>query len=154
MRKIFERIYISEFGPLIFKHLSSLPNRPNSKKFDLGIDKNACLINWGYLKNLEKECKKRNENCELVNFLIPQNFLVYTNPKNPHTLLDYNERIEAYNNKKLIKNVIDNSIKLGLKTIDLSEYLDENDYLYHDGHFNSNGHSKVSNIIIKYLNNF
>lgn len=158
MRRFFSRVYYSSFGPRLFSR-KALPNRNNSIATDRGDNSNACQEAFSYLKELEVQCKERNAGCQLINFLIPQIFLVYNNYDNNvgfgYTELSSKDQSLAFASGKLISNVVSNCSKLGLTCVDLRPTLQspKNTMLYikNDGHWNKDGHAIVARLLEAWL---
>jgi len=154
MRRFFSRVYYSSFGPSLFPR-KALPNRSNSIATDRGDNFNACQEAFSYLKELEVQCKERNAGCQLINFLIPQNFLVYDSNMAPHTALSSKDQLLAFASGKLISNVVSNCSKLGLTCVDLRPALQspKNTMLYirNDAHWNKDGHAIIARFLEAWL---
>ena len=137
LKRVIQNIYASNLGGYIF-NLEARPNKKNSQLFNSGGDIKSCDKNLKYIKNIEQQCMARNPSCKLVNLLIP-------------------ERTNLHSGQKLMDNVINNCNKNYLECVDLGNVFQKNKmetYFKVDGHWNSNGHQIVSDIVSKkYIKN-
>ena len=150
---VFKSIYNSKYANLIFNK-RALPNQFNKIDFDMGEDPNSCQKYLTFVKNIEKQCMLRNNNCEVYNFLIPQGFFIYNDEHTYHSQLDKVQLSNAFQDKKLLTRVIENCDKLKVNCIDLTDiFLNDNNryYFKSDGHWNKQGHIKVSRFLNKFF---
>ncbi len=155
LKKFFTKLYASKYGAYIFS-AKSRPNTPNTKSFDNGEEPDACYDVFRYLTELKTQCLLRNPSCTLVNFLIPQDFLVYNDENQAnHTRLNKEERARAFQKRLLIKQVMNNCTTLDLNCIDLlPEFINiafHRFYLARDAHWNNAGHKLVADRVLQEL---